>query len=272
MGCVLRSIGPAVLAALVAAQTTDPPRWVPPPSATWQIQFTGPLDLSVNASIYDLDLFDTPAETVAALKKSGRRVICYLSAGSYENWRPDAARFPAAVLGRRLDGWPGERWLDIRRLEDLAPIMEARLDLCRAKGFDGADPDNMDGYTNNTGFPLSAEDQLRYNRWLARAAHTRGLAIGLKNDVDQVQALVSDFDWALNEQCFQYDECGLLMPFVMARKPVFVIEYELTTTQFCPAAVTSGFSAMRKNLSLDAFREACPLPRPQPPTNLRIIR
>ena len=269
---MLRSVTLAVLAALIAGSSDDPPRWVPPSAASWQIQFTGTLDLSVNASIYDLDLFDTPTATVATLKKNGRRVICYLSAGSYENWRPDAGRFPAAVLGRGLDGWPGERWLDIRRLDDLAPIMEARMDLCRAKGFDGVDPDNIDAYTNNTGFPLTADDQLRYNRWLARAAHARGLSIGLKNDLDQVPALVNDFDWALNEQCFQYKECGRLKPFVLARKPVFVIEYNLAASQFCAQATAAGFSAIRKNLSLDAFREACALPRLQPPTNLRIIR
>ncbi len=68
----------------------------------------------------------------------------------------------------------------------LAPLMRARLDLCQAKGFDAVEPDNIDGYQvdGGTGFPLTAGDQLRYNRWIAAEAHCRGLSIGLKNDSD----------------------------------------------------------------------------------------
>src|SRR3972149_750836 len=83
-----------------------------------------------------------------------------------------------------------------------SPIMRERFDLCRDKGFDGIEPDNMDGYTNDTGFPLTYEDQLRYNLWLAQEAHARGLSIGLKNDPDQGTDLVHDFAWALSEDCF----------------------------------------------------------------------
>src|SRR5258705_316926 len=80
------------------------------------------------------------------------------------------------------------------------------------------EPDNVDGYANSSGFPLSAKDQLAYNRWLAEAAHARGLSIALKNDLDQVAALAPYFDWALNEECFQYKECGSLAPFTTAGK------------------------------------------------------
>ena len=142
-----------------------------------------------------------PAATVAALHAAGRKVACYFSAGSFEDWRPDAAQFPAAVKGGG-NGWPGERWLDIRRLDILMPIMEARLNLCKQKGFDSVDPDNVDGYTNTTGFPLTAADQLAYNASIANAAHARGLTVALKNDLNQIPQLVPYFDWALNEQCF----------------------------------------------------------------------
>jgi hypothetical protein len=247
--------------------------WIPAASTTWQWQLQGTLDTTVDAAMYDIDLFDHSAAVVAGLHGQGRKVVCYLSAGTWEDWRPDAAQFPAAVLGGRVSGWPGERWLDIRRLDVLGPIMEARLDLCRQKGFDAVEPDNIDGYANVSRFPLTAQDQLRYNKWLAGAAHARGLSIGLKNDLDQVKDLVSQFDWALNEQCFEYNECGLLAPFTKAGKAVFVVEYSLATTAFCEKAVTLGFNAMKKNLSLDAFRAACPSPRPLlPPVNLRIIR
>ncbi len=242
----------------VAAQATATAGvgWRPGVVTSWQLQLTTPVDQTVDAALYDIDLFDNDASVVAALHARGRRVVCYLSAGTWENWRPDASAFPAAVKGNG-NGWPGERWLDIRRLDVLGPIMQARLDQCKAKGFDGVDPDNMDGYTNNTGFPLTAADQLRYNRYLADAAHARGLAVGLKNDLDQIPDLVSAFDWVLNEQCFEYSECNTLLPFINAGKPVFHVEYNLTTSQFCPQANALNFNSLRKHLSLDAYRVPC---------------
>jgi len=230
--------------------------WRPGLVTSWQLQLTTPVDQSVDAAMYDIDLFDNNARVVAALHTRGRRVVCYLSVGTWENWRPDASAFPAAVKGKG-NGWPGERWLDIRRLDVLGPIMNARLDQCKAKGFDGVDPDNMDGYTNNTGFPLTAEDQLRYNRYIADAAHARGLAVGLKNDLDQIPDLVSAFDWTLNEQCFEYNECNTLLPFIQAGKPVFHVEYNRNPSQFCPRANALNFNSLRKHLSLDAYRVPC---------------
>lgn len=232
-------------------------RWSPAPGVTWQWQLTGKIDTSVDAQMYDIDLFDTPKSTVATLQSQGRAVVCYLSAGSWEDWRPDAGDFPAAVLGNS-NGWPGERWLDIRRIDLLGPIMEARFDLCEANGYDGIEVDNIDGYTNRTGFPLTASDQLAYNRFLANAAHDRGLSIGLKNDVDQVDQLVDLYDFAINEQCAQYNECDTLTPFIDAGKAVFHVEYSLTTSTFCPTTTELGFSSMRKHLDLDAWKEDCP--------------
>ena len=231
--------------------------WRPAPGTTWQWQLSGALDTSVAAQMYDIDLFGNDAGVVAALHAQGRRVVCYLSAGSHEPGRPDSGAFPAAVLGNALQGWPDERWLDIRRLDVLGPIMERRMDLCRQRGFDGVEADNVDGYSNATGFPLTAADQLAYNRFLARAAHARGLSIGLKNDLAQVAELEPDFDFAVNEECFAFSECDLLTPFVRAGKAVFNVEYDLDTASFCADARRRGFSSMRKNLSLDAFREPC---------------
>ncbi len=270
----LASLLVVMLHALAArgGPSAAPAWWVPPVATSWQWQLTGKVDLGVNAAMYDLDLIDTPASTVATLHARGRRAICYLSAGTWEEWRPDASSFPPEVLGAVVDGWPDERWLDVRRIDLLAPIMEARLDLCRQKGFDGVEPDNVDGYANRPGFPLLAGDQLRYNRWFAEAAHQRGLSVGLKNDLDQIEALVDLFDFAINEQCFQYTECDRLEPFAAAGKAVFHVEYTLATSRFCKDAVARGFNSMRKRLDLDAFREACGPPRPSPPRNVRVVK
>jgi hypothetical protein len=233
------------------------PHWTPALNTSWQIQYSGAIDTSLNVQVYNLDGFETPKATIAALHARGIKVMCYISAGSYENWRPDAASFPPGVLGNPLDGWPGERWLDIRQIGILKPIMEARMNMCKAKGFDGIDPDNVEGYANNSGFPLTSQQQLAYNIFLANAAHSRGLGIGLKNDLGQVNALVGYFDWQVNEQCFEYNECSLLLPFIRAGKPVFNIEYNLTAAQFCPQANAYNFNSLRKRLALDAYRQAC---------------
>lgn len=234
--------------------------WRPALNTSWQWQLSGSLDQSVDAVMYDVDLFETDTSVVAALHTQGRKVVCYISVGSWENWRPDAGQFPAAVVGNDYEGWPGEKWLDIRRIDLLGPIMRQRLDMCRTKGFDAIEPDNIDGYTNDTGFPLSYSDQLAYNRWLANEAHARGLSIGLKNDGDQVADLLSYFDWALTEDCFDQGWCSQLTPFVAAGKAVFAAEYTdtgMTTGQFCPQANALNFNAILKHRELDAWRQTC---------------
>ncbi len=239
------------------------PIWRPAPGVTWQWQLTGKVDTSIHADVYNIDLFDNDARVVADLHAKGRKVVCYMSAGTFEDWRQDAGRFPAEAQGAALDDWPGERWLDIRRIDLLAPIMEARLDLCRAKGFDGVEFDNVDGYANSSGFPLSAAHQLAYNKWLAQAAHARGLAAGLKNDVDQVEQLQPYFEFAINEQCFEYEECDPLVPhFIQNGKAVLHVEYALETDAFCERANTLRFSSMQKRYELDAYRNPCRLQEP----------
>ena len=242
---------------LLQEDGSEPDWWRPAPGTSWQIQFTGELDFSLDVQMYDLDLFDTPLSALEELHARGVRIVCYFSAGSWEDWRPDADSFPPEVKGNNLEGWPGEQWLDIRRLDLLGPIMAGRLDLAVAKGCDGVDPDNVDGYANDTGFELSAQDQLAYNTWMAEQAHQRGLAIGLKNDLDQVSELLPYYDWQINEQCFYYNECDLLTPFVQAGKPVFGIEYQGDTAEFCPLANALNFDVLKKKLELDAWRMAC---------------
>lgn len=231
-------------------------RWLPRPGTSWQIQFSGTLNTNVNAQAFDLDLFDTPQSVIQSLKAQGRKVICYFSAGSYEDWRPDAGQFPPQVLGAALDGWPGERWLDIRAPQ-LIDVMKRRLDLAVQKKCDAVDLDNMDGYTNPTGLPLNAQQQLTYNRTMAAEAHARGLSIGLKNDLNQIQDLVNNFDFEINEQCFFYNECHLLQPFIQANKAVFNIEYTGRASDICRHANEMNFDTLIKHQNLDAARTAC---------------
>ncbi|NOT02838.1 MAG: endo alpha-1,4 polygalactosaminidase [Phycisphaerales bacterium] len=200
----------------------------PTVETTWQWQLQpdagGEINISHDVDVYDIDLFDVPDETIDALQAAGRRVICYFSAGSYEPFRDDAGEFDAAEIGRPLEGFEEERWLDIRSA-NVHRIMGARLDRAAARGCDGVEPDNVTGFSNGTGFPLTADDQLAINRFLANEAHARGLSVGLKNDLDQVPDLVAYFDFAVNEQCHEFDECESLRPFIDAGKPVWNAEY-----------------------------------------------
>ncbi|WP_456480586.1 endo alpha-1,4 polygalactosaminidase [Nautilia sp.] len=196
-------------------------------NTTWYWQLQGDLKTDIPAKIYDVDLFDTPADTIEKLKKEGKIVICYISVGTWEDYRSDAGEFPEDVKGNDVEGWNGEKWLDIRS-STVRSIMTKRMDLAVEKGCEGIEPDNMDGYQNSTGFALTYQDQFDYNRFIAIQAKKRGLLVGLKNDTDQINDLVDYFDFAVNESCHEYGECDKLAPFVNENKPVFNAEYNKT--------------------------------------------
>ena len=249
---------PVTAPAAVAAPVACPACWHPGRRVSWQWQLSSPPKGSalLNVAMYDVDGFETAKRLVTKMHTKGIKAVCYLSAGSWEKWRPDAGAFPDSVLGKS-NGWPGERWLDIRKLSLLAPIMRARVRMCARKHFDAIEFDNVDGYENATGFPLTGAEQLRYDVFLANAAHRRGMSVLLKNDLDQIPKLLRYFDGALNEQCFQYRECGALRRFVRAGKPVFNVEYKVTASAFCPKANARNFNSLKKRLSLDAWRVPC---------------
>lgn len=231
----------------------------PAAGVTWQIQLQGEVNTQYPVELYDIDLFDNSSKLIQQLQKSGKRVICYFSAGSSENWRQDFLRFKEDELGRSLQNWPGERWLNIRS-DNVRDIMTKRMDMAMQKGCDGVDPDNVDGYANNSGFNITAQDQLDYNRFLANEAHKRGLAVSLKNDLDQAEELSDYVDFSLNEQCFQFDECDKLRPFIAKNKPVLNIEYNKTTNHddLCRKARFLHFSTLLLSMKLDdSSRVSC---------------
>lgn len=239
-----------------APVTTDV--WTPAPGTTWQWQLTGDIDTSLDVEMYDVDLFDTPDSVFEAL--SDKTVICYFSAGSLEAFRTDIGGVPEEAVGDRLLGWNDERWLDVSNPAAFE-LVERRLDLAVERGCDGVEPDNVDGYVNRSGFPISPAEQLQFNRFIADQAHMRSLSVGLKNDIDQLEELEPWFDWALNEECHEYEECGVYTPFRRAGKAVFHTEYvsdfsraEAKATEVC---VHPGFSTLVKLLDLGPQVVAC---------------
>jgi endo-alpha-1,4-polygalactosaminidase (GH114 family) len=227
---------------------------------TWQWQIgNNDIDTSINANVYDIDLY-VEQSIIDELHAKGRKVIGYMSVGSWEDWRPDKDQFPSEMLGKDYEGWKGEKWLDIRQMDKLAPILLARLDLCKAKGFDAVEPDNMEIHTNDTGFPLTYDDQLKFALWLADESHKRGLAIGIKNAADQVKDLVGHFDFAITEDAFFYGWAEKMNPFIESGKPVFAAEYTDLGGDFasyCRRSQQLNFSTILKHRGLDAWLQTC---------------
>jgi len=239
--------------------------WKPVAGESWQIVLLYPLNnTSTDVSVYDIDLFDNPKSTIDNLHAQNRKVICYFSAGSYEDNRPDSSQFAANDKGRELAGWPGEHWLQTNST-NVRKIMKSRIQLAKSKGCDGVDPDNVDGYDNDNGLGLTASDAVEYIGFLADTAHALNLSIGLKNGGSIVQNVIDLMQWEVNEQCAQFNECGLYRPFIDANKPVFQIEYPKSAPNIVISAKKSscnnpgaaGFSTILKDLELDDWIERC---------------
>jgi len=246
--------------------TLEQNKWYKPtPNTTWHWQLQGDINQDYNVSLYDIDLFDSSKELISSLKKSGKRVICYFSAGTYENWREDSSKYPDSVLGEKLDNWEGERWLDIREIDILMPIIKARLKLAKDKGFDGVEPDNVDGYANSSGFDLSYKEQIRFNKLIAKEAHNLNLAVALKNDLAQIKELEPFFDFAINEQCHKYNECDKLKPFINNNKAVLNAEYDAIyiedkteQKELCKSSKVMNIRTLILPIELDdSFRYSC---------------
>lgn len=197
-------------------------------------------------------------------------VVCYVDTGAYEHYRPDASAFPGhhaeiadipdgaapedgSVIGWNT-GWDEERWLDLREAsrDAFAPILWARLDLAVRLGCDGVEPDQNNPLDNSPGFDITLDDQISWYRAVATAAHDRGLSVGMKNGHDQpgaVAALVDAFDWALPEECAEYDECDALQPFIAADKAVFAVDYmgSVDPDPACATQAAAGFDGLVKD-------------------------
>ena len=233
--------------------------WTPSPKDRLQLILAAPPSLSQRHGPFTMlesDGFETSNNVVASLHSLGKRAVCYIDAGTWESWRPDASKFPKSVLGRSDAGWPGEKWLDIRQQSVLIPIIRARFAMCVKKGFDAVDPDNVNGVSNATGFPLTMKEQLSYDREIAALAHSMHLKVALKSFAEGAVALQPSFDFVVDEQCVAYHECSSFSTFVVNHKPVFDIEYT-SSLSFC-AALPASVRGMAKHLSLDGWVRWCP--------------
>jgi hypothetical protein len=232
--------------------------WTPSAGTTWQWQIGGgPFDATNPAKVFDID-WEEAASSVQSLHAAGKKVICYVSVGSWEDWRPDAADFPAAVLGKDYPGWPGEKFVDIRS-DALRAIMAKRFDSCKAKGFDAVEPDNMDVFEASSGFPLTRADGVNYALWLAAQSHQRGMAIVQKNASSIVGDIHASYDGALTEDCYAGNWCADMQPYLDANRPVFACEYDSSVfSAACAWGVPRKVSFILKKEDLGAWVNVCP--------------
>lgn len=258
------------LESTAAAAAGNASWWKPVKETTWDYSLQSPpTKLNSSVSVYDIDLFDASAEDILQIQQEGHKVICYFSAGSYENWRPDKESFDAGDLGNDLDGWEGEKWLNISS-PSIRSIMTKRIEKAVDKNCDGIDPDNLDGYDNDNGLGLSEEDSMDYISFLSEQAHSRNLSIGLKNCGSIVGEVVDLVEWVVQEQCIEYDDCDDYQAFIDNDKPVFNVEYpkgdtsnsknlsEADYNKICGKSAKS-FSTILKNMDLDSWIESCPV-------------
>jgi hypothetical protein len=207
--------------------------------------------------VYDIDGENSTASDVAAIHAKGAIAICYVDVGTLEQGRSDYNEFPAAVAGPGVQGWPGEKWLLVTAANQstILPLMKARfVTWCQAKGFDAIEPDNLDAWTNISG--VSKADNVAYDLAIGELAHSLPLSIGLKNvmtdlDPSQYSTFLPVFDWALNEQCFENNECGVYAAagsFIPAGKAVWDVEYKVAPN--CTQASAVHMNAQQTDLDL----------------------
>ncbi len=204
--------------------------------------------------VYDIDGENATAGDVASIHAAGAKAVCYVDVGTLEQGRSDYGQFPASVVGPAVAGWPGENWFLVTAANQsiLLPLMKARLtNWCKSKGFDAVEPDNLDAWTNISG--VTETDNVAYDLAIAGLAHGMSLSIGLKNmltsaSASNVTTIVSTFDWALVEQCYEYSECAGYGQFISAGKAVWDVEYNVSPN--CTQAAVAHLNAQLRDLNL----------------------
>ena len=245
----------------------------------------------VAPTVFDIDIYQdgkcyTPnnygvlnSAAVKALHAQGDKVIGYIDAGTAETWRPDYPQYSSfnascggCLLGKPVGGFRDEFWLNINTnvsgvnpntgqtetaQQFIIDELSARLDKAKSLGVDAIEFDNVDAYQNKTGLSISAATQEQFDATIANLAHSKGLTVGLKNDLGQANDLQPYFDFAINEQCWQYNECNYPPPGLQAwpgthGKAVFNVEYKLAASKFCPQANSASynFNSILKNVNL----------------------
>eukprot|EP00903_Cladosiphon_okamuranus_P020129 g18483.t1 len=246
--------------------------WYQPVLGTaWEWQIDGKPIPGGNGpgSLYDVELYDIDysysSAVIADLQRKGKKVMCYVSAGTSEDFRDDINLFPEAVKGGIVsfgegDTFPDEKWLDLRRLDLVAPIMLERLDIMQAKGCDAVEWDNADLPVHDLGLnagEVSLSVQIAYNAWIAAQTHARGMGVAMKNNNEAAAFHVDDYDMVVNEECWINGNCNNYWPWIKADKPILNTEYFTARCMYCTQANLMDLSTIKKVPDLTSCRADC---------------
>lgn len=220
---------------------------LPPLHADFDYQIGGAYPPSAGVRIVSRDRTASPAP--------GLYNICYVNA--FQAQPDERASWPADLLLRNANGevvvdedW-GEALLDIRtaaKRERVAARMNRWIDGCAAKGFDAVEPDNYDSYTRSDDL-LTANDATAFITLLSRHAHARHLAIAQKNTVELAGLRKKlGLDFAIAEECAEYDECGEYAKAFDDR--VIVIEYSDSGLRKARSGFAGRLSIVRRDMDV----------------------
>lgn len=232
--------------------------YVPPADVSWQAKLTGAVDVDEEVELFYLDADLQDPDDLSRLRAEGRHYLCYLSAGTLEDFRDDFAEFPAQVIGKTHPAFPEERWLDVRA-PAVRELMARRIERLGDQGCDGIPPSSLAVHTADTGFALSLNDALDYARWLAERIHAAGMSAGLTGPAELTEALWPTFDFALAIACIEGTQCAEFAAFEQAQKPVLHLELgdASSAADICKSAELLGFDPLISSPSFNGQTLRC---------------
>jgi hypothetical protein len=260
---------PAAPRANTGQPSSQPSPPVGAPTWEWILQASGLPATPVQVTYLDVDGFDTPAAYVRSANARGIKTICYISVGTAEDFRFDFVQFRSIpnVVGRPVPGFPGDFYLNINLYPQFISIMDARLEMCRSKGFSYVEFDVMDAYQDGesiTGFSISRARTIAYVSDLVHRTNAYGMQAIQKNADDLSSELQPFFGAVLFEECIRLNFCAAAAPYVAAGKPALNAEYPsewrpgaFDRTQVCRTSSNAGVATIITTLGLDAPADRC---------------
>lgn len=189
---------------------------------------------------------------------AGRYSICYVNGFQaqpdaldwWQRHHPDLVLHGAGDKPVMDTDW-NEALLDTStaaRRKALARIVGGWIEGCADKGFQAVELDNLDSYERSEK-RLTRADNVKFAALLTRRAHRSGMAAGQKNAQELLeQRAAMGFDFAVTEECGQYQECGSYAKAYDDR----VLDVEYTAKGLAAACRTWGerLSIVRRDLDV----------------------
>ena len=173
--------------------------------------------------VVTLELDQVTKEIGDYLESVNVKLICYTSVG-YENWREDAAQYPAEAKGGKIKCtpfsggcpavgyWKGEEWGNTTK-QSLIDFMAKRYDQAKDKECKGVENDNVDQAFNKPSFKITKAQNIEANIKLAKEINKRGMFAVMKNGVEMSKELAPYYQGVFIEECNANEECDDYLPY-----------------------------------------------------------